>query len=331
MVKFTTLPLPAGEWHDLPNRNSSNPIRNMFEPITFRKGTAQDSYAVFLVFEETLADLLPRLGIQPETPFNQPEKLERTWKARKGLYDHLAVHHDQFWVAEQKGEIIGYARSVTHDDVRELTEFFIKPGLQSQGVGKALLERAYPDDGMRRSIIATTDLRALVRYLKAGVYARDTLMYFGKTPQRQDSFHSKLTAQPVQRSEQTYDELDRIDLEVLTFRRRIDHRFLMSDRRGFFYLRDGQVVGYGYVGQASGPFALLDPEDYPAALAHAENAAAEQGRSHYGLEVPMSNRHAIDHLLDSGYRMDSFVAFLMSDQPFGRFDRYIVTSPPFIL
>ncbi len=241
----------------------------------------------------------------------------------KSLGDKLADKHHTTTVTS-----VGIAAQI---DVRELTEFFIKPGLQSQGVGKALLERAYPDDGMRRSIIATTDLRALVRYLKAGVYARDTLMYFGKTPQRQDSFHSKLTAQPVQRSEQTYDELDRIDLEVLTFRRRIDHRFLMSDRRGFFYLRDGQVVGYGYVGQASGPFALLDPEDYPAALAHAENAAAEQGRSHYGLEVPMSNRHAIDHLLDSGYRMDSFVAFLMSDQPFGRFDRYIVTSPPFIL
>ena len=32
-----------------------------------------------------------------------------------------------------------------------------------------------------------------------------------------------------------------------------------------------------------------------------------------------------------GYRMDSFIAILMSDTPWGSFEHYIVTSPPFFL
>jgi GNAT superfamily N-acetyltransferase len=303
----------------------------MVEPLTFRKGTADDSYAVFLVFEEALADLLPRVGIQPNGRYDDPEKLDRSWRSRRALYEYLASNHDQFWVAEQKGRIVGFARSIVHDDVRELTEFFVRPDLQSQGIGKTLFERAFPADGKRHSIIATTDLRALVRYLKAGVYPRETLMYFGKKPLAQDVRHVNLSAVPVKPSDQTLDKMDQIDSHVLTYRRRRDHRFLFQDREGFLFRRAGRVVGYGYVGAYSGPFALLDSGDYPAALALAETAAAGQGLDHFGLEVPMSNNRAIDHALQNGYRMDSFIAFLMTDRPFGQFDRYIVTSPPFIL
>jgi hypothetical protein len=88
---------------------------------------------------------------------------------------------------------------------------------------------------------------------------------------------------------------------------------------------------YGYVGARSGPFALLDASDFPAVLGHAENQAAVQGRDEFGLEVPMVNRAAVDHLLACGFRLDSFMALLMSDAPLGRFENYIATSPPFFM
>jgi hypothetical protein len=47
--------------------------------------------------------------------------------------------------------------------------------------------------------------------------------------------------------------------------------------------------------------------------------------------LPMVNRAAVDYLLGRGFWMDSFVALFMSDASFGRFDNYIVTSPPFFL
>ncbi len=66
-------------------------------------------------------------------------------------------------------------------------------------------------------------------------------------------------------------------------------------------------------------------------LAHAESKAAAQGQEEFGLEVPMINHVVVDYLLARGFRLDWFMAMLMSDKPFGKFENYIVTSPPFIL
>ena len=47
--------------------------------------------------------------------------------------------------------------------------------------------------------------------------------------------------------------------------------------------------------------------------------------------VPLVNRAAVGHLLGRGFRLEDFLLFLMSDAPFGAFERYVVTSPPLIL
>ena len=109
-----------------------------------------------------------------------------------------------------------------------------------------------------------------------------------------------------------------------------DHAWLLGERAGYLYRRGGRVVGYGYLGPSAGPFALLDPRDYLAVLAHAEAEAAHRDAD-FGVEVPLVNRAALDFLLGRGFRMDSFFALFMADVPFGRFDRYLFTSPPFFL
>jgi hypothetical protein len=114
---------------------------------------------------------------------------------------------------------------------------------------------------------------------------------------------------------------------VIGYQRSEEHRWLLTDRSGFLYLRHDQPVGYGYSGKRNGPFALLDAQDCPAVLAHAEANAV--GRwEHFGVEVPMINRVAVDYLLKRGFRLDSFVALFMCDEPFGRWENYILTSPP---
>jgi hypothetical protein len=49
------------------------------------------------------------------------------------------------------------------------------------------------------------------------------------------------------------------------------------------------------------------------------------------VEVPMVNRVAVRFLLGRGFRLDSFFSFFMADRPFGRFENYLFTSPPFFL
>jgi len=301
-------------------------------PVTFEPGTVADSYAVFMVFERAYADLTHRLGINETTNAADPEALARMWAARRPMYEHLAVTADQFWLAKRGDETVGFSRSIVRDDLRLLTEFFVLPGEQSAGLGRELLARALPPKrDERRWLLATGDLRAQATYLKNGLYPNFPVYYFWRQPRPLPPLESDLVIKTATASAETVRAMGDIDAQLLSHRRDVDHRWLLSDRQGFLYLRAGEPVGYGYGGPRTGPFALVDESDFAAVLAHAESHAAHLGRSHFGLEVPMANHHAVDYLLRSGFRIDEFIAYFMSNGPIGRFSNYIMTSPPFIL
>jgi GNAT superfamily N-acetyltransferase len=303
----------------------------MNDAISFREGTTADSYTAFALFEETFADLAQRIGQTEPTSWDDPAELAQMWEIRRTLYEHLAATADQFWLAEQGDKAVGFARSIVRGQVRQLTEFFVLPDVQSASVGRELLTRAFPsaDRVTNRSIIATTDLRAQARYLKAGVFPRFPIYYFWRQPEPV----VVATDLDFVKAEAGADMaiLGDMDEAILGFRRESDHRWLLTDRQGYIYYRDNQPVGYGYVGATNGPFALLDGADYGAVLAHAESEAAAAGREHIGMEVPMVNETAVTYLLQRGFQMDSFVAYWMCNRPFGKLEKYIITAPPFFL
>jgi GNAT superfamily N-acetyltransferase len=299
--------------------------------VSYRPGTPEDSYAVFEIFERSLADLGRRIGMEGPFSADDPVALARIWEERRPLYAHLAATAEHFFVAQRGGRPIGFARSILRDGVRGLTEFFVLPGLQSGGVGRELLARAFPAHGAAlRVIIASPDVRAQGLYMRMGVYPRCSVYYFWRVPERA-VVESDLIMDAVEPGEEVLAATAAVDMAILSHRRLADHAWLMRNRQCVLYRRDGQVVGYGYVGLRNGPFALLEARDFPAALAHAESAAAAERRPHFGVEIPMVNRAAVDYLLGRGYRIDAFMATLMSDRPFGRLENYVVTSPPFFL
>lgn len=301
----------------------------------FRPGSLDDSYAIFHLFEESLADLARRLGHTGAMSIDDPDALAAMWTRRRSLYEHLARSADQFWLAEQGDQVVGFSRSIVRDGHWELTELFVKPGVQSAGLGRGLLRRAAPTGPVAsKLIVASPDVRAQSLYMKLGTYPRFPIYYFWREPQ-EVAVETDLVFEPVTASAEVLESLAAIDREVLGFRRDADHGWLLGDRQGYLYRRAGLVVGYGYEGRSNGPFALLEPADWPTVLAHAEFTAAraehKSGRGHFGVETPMANTAAVDYLLGRGYRIDDFIAQTMMDRPFGRFDRYIVTSPPFFV
>jgi GNAT superfamily N-acetyltransferase len=301
-------------------------------PLTFRPGTYDDSYTVFTIFERSLADLVRRFGSTEPTSAADPQALQRMWDERQSLYEHLANTCEHFWLTERDGEAVGFARSILRDGLLQLTEMFVLPGEQSRGIGRELIGRVFPaDDGIsHRSIIASTDNRAQALYLKAGVYPRLPLYYFGRSPERV-SFSSDLVFKPIQDSPSNLAILAEIDKAVLGFKRDVDHSWFLTERDGFLYFRGGKPVGYGYLGVRNGPFALFNPKDFPDVLAHAESQAADNGHREFGVELPMVNTVAVDYLLERGFKMDVFLALVMNDDPVTKFENYIVTSPPFFL
>jgi GNAT superfamily N-acetyltransferase len=297
--------------------------------ITYRKGTVDDSYNVFQVFSKSIIDLGERTNVMAITGGNQPEVLESLWGRRKFLFDYLAESAAQFWVAEQDGEIIGYARSTDHDGLMDLTEFFVLPGRQSAGVGRELLARAFPEtDAPHRAIAATMDERALSRYLRAGVYARFPIKYFSRKAEKV-TVETDLVIEPLQ-IHLYLDDLNRIDKQIIGHTRGDVHRWIASTRDGYVYKRGGEVVGYGYVGENTGPFALLDETDYTAVLAHAESVMAKRG-GEFGAETPFINKEAIRYFLERKYQIDPFTVLFMSNEPFGKFENYLCFSPIFFM
>lgn len=301
-------------------------------PLTYRPATASDQVALHTVFADSVWDLAWRIGIQDGARKPTPEECDEDLRLWKPILDHLAATADQFWVAERDGQPIGYARSILREGVRELTEFFVAPDAQTAGVGRELLARAMPSGAKRTYIIATLDLRAQALYHKLGVYQICAVCTFYRKGEIVPSSapSNDLTIIPI-----TPDQLPmlaKIDQATHGFTREPEHEWLMATRTGFLFLRNEQVVGYGYVGDTySGPFALLNSADYPAALAHAESVAAAHGFIDLAFDTPMLNRNAIAYLLGRGYHMSPFFCFYMCNQHPLHVDKTIITAPMILI
>lgn len=299
----------------------------MPEPYHIRRGTPADTRPAFDVFLAAAADLFARQGMTWEA---DPEQI---WSRLQPLLDRLATHAAEWWLAEDPadGTILGYARSVQRAGLFELTEYFVRPDRQSAGVGTALLKRAFPADrGDVRAIIATTDVRAQSRYYRAGTAARFPIASVEGKPGRTVGGWGDVDVALAGRGD--IPALASIERATLEFDRGDEFEWLLAHRDGYLYRQNGRPIGFSFVGPTgSGPIAALDPAQQVPILAHLEARASELGLELLSLEVPMINEVAMRHLLDRGFRIDPFLTLFMSSRPFGRFDRYIGFSPPFIL
>lgn len=291
-----------------------------------RRGTPADSRAAFDILVEAARDLTARHGIDWNP---DPDEF---WAQVEPLYAHLATHAAEWWLAEDggSGEPIGYARSVERGGLFELSEFFVRPTRQSAGIGRQLLDRAFPSGrGDVRVIVATTEVRALASYYRAGVTARFPVASVEGAPQRMDD-DGDLVA--TRATDSDIPELIRLEAAVMEFHRGDDLAWLLSQREGYLYTRNGRAIGFAFVGSAgSGPLVAVEPGDQVPMLRHLEGCAAELGLDKWGLEVPMVNEVAMRHLLGRGFRIDPFLTILMSSRPFGQFDRFIGFAPPLVL
>lgn len=314
----------------MPRLPATLPIVTQATP-SIRRATAVDTPACFEVFWASVGDLATRLGQSWEG------SAAETWPRFTSLYAHLEAVAAEWWVATdgEGGAIIGYARSIQRGGLFELTEFFVHPERQSAGIGRVLLERAFPAGrGDVRVIIATTDIRAQARYLRAGMAAQVPVFGLTGTPLA-TSAPPELEVVPLhldRTGAKTLAEVAALEREVLEHDRGDELRWLLEEREGYLYRRNGQPAGFGFVSATrTGPAAARRTEDLPGLLLHLEGRAHALGAERLGFEIPGSNGTAISHLLGRGWQLDSFFTFLMANRPFGRLDRFIGFTPPFTL
>ena len=296
-----------------------------------RRATAADSMPCFRLFWHAISDLAERQG----TPWEGTA--DDRWSHFAALYALLAEIAAEWWVAEDaEGQVVGYARSIERGADRglfELSEFFVRPGHQSAGVGRALLECAFPiGRGEVRAIVATGDVRAIARYHRADTSILFPILGLTGVPSADAAAEERLVAEPITDAGGLA-AVAGIERAVLGYDRGEHELGWLLDRREAYRYRDaGVTVAFAFIGpDGVGPIAAREPEHLPGVLAHVEARAAAIGREELAFEVPGPNVVAIRHLLGRGYRLDPFVTYLMANRPFGQFDRYLGFTPPFVL
>ena len=293
--------------------------------VGYRRLVAADRHEAFTVFRNSVFDYARQIGfIGPEVP----NDIETAWLRQGALATHLEETVAEDWLATRDDEIVGWARSVLRGEHLQLTHFFVDPEIQGQGVGRGLLDRAFPPHlGQHRSILATQNPLALGLYLRFGVQPWGQTFEIGGTPaEREPAADVKL-----ERSDLTA-EITEIDREALGFDRRIDLEFLAVDRPLYLATSNGQTVGYGFGsnGTAMGPAASVDPEFLPGILAGLDTEAATAGIEQVRYTLPGPAAPAIRWALDNGHRIEPFYEVLLADTPRIRLDRYLMTQPGFI-
>jgi hypothetical protein len=242
-----------------------------------------------------------------------------------------------FQVALRGGRVVAFATTMVRGNIHFLSMFWTLPGLQSQGVGRRVLARAFegpkPGKSAVRCVYASLDTRAQVLYLKFGMRPRGMFYLIKGAPKPSRRPKPGVELQQVGKpgvvSPRMLAIAARFDRTFRGSRRDADIRFVMGlPGARFFVARDGRkTIGYAIVNKKGrvGPAGTVDPR-YAAGLAWAvkEAVRAMKAKDLFAV-VPGVNAGALEVFFEAGLKTEFFGAW-MSAKPVGSFESYILAG-----
>lgn len=176
----------------------------------------------------------------------------KTWMTRTRHF----LKHDPggCWVAEDDGELVGFATSFKRELMWVLATYAVRPGLQGQGIGAQLLAAAmqYGQGCLRAMLSASSDPKAVRRYRLAG---------FSLHPQMFLSGVVDRSALPVVEkirdgNAADFDLMDSIDRQTRGAAHGPDHELLLADTARLVVADRTTGSGYAYVTDSGVPTLL---------------------------------------------------------------------------
>jgi GNAT superfamily N-acetyltransferase len=244
------------------------------------------------------------------------------------------------WVAEEAGEILGFAWSWVCGDLWFLAQLFVSPGRQGSGIGAELLKRTLEhagQSGATSKALITFSFNTVSQglYIRHGLYprfpiynlsvARDVLI--GRLQGGQ------LRGIPLRETASHLRDLALIDDRSLGVSREKHHRYLMGDAatKGFLLHAGSECVGYAYVsaGGHIGPLAVTRPDMLDAAFRTALSLAAEVGAPQVSAFLPATRDDSLDTAVEHGMRI-TLPMVLMSTRDLGDWPQYVPRNPGFM-
>lgn len=249
-------------------------------------------------------------------------QLRPTWDARM----HMMLRTDPagaFVALGDGGEVVGVSAALARGDVWVLSLLAVKAGIQSRGIGRALMEAAlsYRSDLKNRLIMSTNDPRAMRLYWQAGFALYPAMLASGAVKrERLPQTDPRITEVAIEGIGQLAPISVAIrggpHTEEMKMMASTGARIFRRDDRGFVVVSASHEIWL---------LAALDHESANVLLWHGLDRASEGGsvRVRY---VSGANQWAIDILMEAGLDVIADGAVSVAGNP-GPLRPYIPSGP----
>jgi GNAT superfamily N-acetyltransferase len=298
-------------------------------PIIFRPARAEELLRAEELVVRSINDLTERHGFGPMATLRPPDF------QLFSLKDDI----DGVWVAENDGDIVGFALSWVCGDLWFLAELFVAPGHQGRGVGNELLARTFEHarkaGATNKSLITFTfNIVSQGLYIRHRMFPRLPIYFVGVArdalaPRLQGDKLRFTSLQPTAAHLKT---LLQLDLGTLGVSREKHHRYLLDDAtmNGVLLHDGGDCIGYAYISATGhiGPLAVAQANRMDAAFRTALDLAAGGGSAQVSAFLPGVSQ-ALGIAVEHGMRI-TFPMVLVSTRDFGDWTRYLPRNPGFM-
>ena len=230
---------------------------------------------------------------------------------------------DGLWVAEEGGEILGFAWSWVCGDLWFLAQLFVSPDHQGRSIGNELLKRTFEHSeksGATNRALITFTFNTVSQglYIRNGLFPRFPIYNFNVAREVVMGRLYGPQFRPVSLAETASDlqKLANIDARALGISRAKHHRYLRNDKptKGIGLYSGEACVGYAYVSTGShvGPLAVVRPDTLGSAFTTALALAVEIGSPQVSAFLPGASEAALRTAVEHGMRI-TFTMMLMSN------------------
>lgn len=311
--------------------------------LDYREGLARDLRSTFTISALAVHHTASKMGLlEAATP--TPAQIQAEWEIQRDVLEFVAAQPGgSYWICEDEGETVGYARVYRSGDMEQLTELMVLPRHHNRGIGRSLLERCFRDP-------PTPELGRLV--LAAGAPADLTLYQsFGVMPvaghwhlRAQAADYVERRAQEVDvaepavhalEAERAVSEWRLLEPPAISHRRPELHEFFARTRTCLATMdpESGNATALCWVGQGGdvGPAVAATPADLvPVVLGALDRIAKTREPAILGLYCATDTWWLLRRLRQLGFRV-YWPGWVMSSIPLPGLDRYMPMRPPHLL
>lgn len=252
----------------------------------------------------------------------------------------LAEDPEGLWVAEDGDTIVGFGFSWMTEKFWCLSQLFVRPEMQSKGIGQALLSKTLMQAERKGAadcalITFAYNIASTGLYLKNGLYPREALNRMAAPAQTvaQNLRHADYGITPIGPWPASRGWMAEIDEALLGFRRDLLHKFLLDAvaARPVRIEQAGGTAGYAYISAHGhiGPLAIAPGADAKAVARAALRCSLESSPSGVSMFVPGQADVVMQALLALGFRIQEPYV-LMASRPFGDWRNYLPRNPGFM-